>query len=394
MTIADRWLLPDGVEEMLPAQALEVEALRRRILDLYNCWGYELVLPPLIEFTESLLIGLGRDMDLQTFKVTDQLSGRTLAIRADITPQTARIDAHSLRREGPVRLCYAGSVLHTRPKALLASRSPIQVGAELYGAAGLDADIEIILLMLETLRAGGAPAAHLDLGHVGIYRALVNAAQLSDAQQDTLFDAVQRKALPEIDAFIAEAVSDAALAGWLRALPRLHGDRAALGEARRQLAGAPAGVSEALDTLDRVADIIAQRAPDAALYFDLSELRGFDYHTGLVFAAYCPGHGRAVANGGRYDHIGEVFGRARPATGFSLDLRALLTLPGRAPLTDYARRGGVLAEASDAPGWWDEVQRLRASGERVVCGLAGERADASCDRRLVHENGTWQLQTL
>lgn len=394
MTIADRWLLPDGVEEMLPAQALEVEALRRRILDLYNRWGYELVLPPLIEFTESLLIGLGRDMDLQTFKVTDQLSGRTLAIRADITPQTARIDAHSLRREGPVRLCYAGSVLHTRPKALLASRSPIQVGAELYGAAGLDADIEIILLMLETLRAGGASAAHLDLGHVGIYRALVNAAQLSSAQQDTLFDAVQRKALPEIDAFIADSVADTALAGWLRALPRLHGDRAALAEARRLLAGAPAGVAEALDTLEHVADIIAQRAPDAALYFDLSELRGFDYHTGLVFAAYCPGHGRAVANGGRYDHIGEVFGRARPATGFSLDLRALLTLPGRAPLTDYERRGGVLAEASEAPGWWDEVQRLRGAGERVVCGLPGEWADASCDRRLVHENGTWQLKTL
>lgn len=394
MTIADRWLLPDGVEEMLPAQALEVEALRRRILDLYARWGYELVLPPLIEFTESLLIGLGRDMDLQTFKLTDQISGRTLAIRADITPQTARIDAHSLRRDCPVRLCYAGSVVHTRPVALMASRCPIQVGAELYGAAGLDGDIEIILLMLETLRSGGATSIHLDLGHVGLYRALLAQAALSPAQQEALFDAVQRKALPEIDSFIAANVQAPALAAMLRELPRLHGDRSLLARARALLAGAPAEALAALDTLEQVADTIARRAPDIALYFDLSELRGFEYHTGLVFAAYCPGHGRAVANGGRYDHIGEVFGRARPATGFSLDLRALLTLPGRSRLTDYPPRGSVRATDTGEAGWWEAVQALRAQGERVVCQLDGAPEESSCDRRLVHLDGTWQLQPL
>lgn len=222
MTTVDRWLLPDGVEELLPAQAARAEKLRRQLLDLYSSWGYDLVVPPLLEFTDSLLIGLGRDVDLLTFKVTDQLSGRTMGIRADITPQVARMDAHSLHREGPVRLCYAGSVLHTRPKSPLASRSPIQIGVEFYGDAGLASDSEVVLLMLETLRVAGLGGITLDLGHVGIYRALVNAAQMAAEDELELFDALQRKASGEITAVLQRAVPQSQLRGWFDALVRLH----------------------------------------------------------------------------------------------------------------------------------------------------------------------------
>ena len=324
MTIADRWLLPDGVEELLPEQAERVESLRRELLDLYRSWGYELVIPPLIEYTDSLLVGLGHDVDIQTFKVVDQLSGRTMGIRADITPQTARIDAHSLNREGPVRLCYAGSVLHTKPKSLLASRSPIQLGAELYGDASLSSDIEIICLMLTTLKTTGVTNITLDLGHVGIYRALVEQAGLNDETEQALFDALQRKAGADVEAAIASGINDSTLADMMRALSQLNGDRSVLERAKQSLADAGADVAMAIDALAQVADQIAARMPDVNLYFDLSELRGYHYHTGLVFAALAPGHGQAVANGGRYDDIGEVFGRARPATGFNTDLKALL----------------------------------------------------------------------
>lgn len=395
MTTVDRWLLPEGVEEVLPAQANAVEILRRRILDLYDSWGYQFVIPPLIEFTESLLIGIGSDVDLHSFKVTDQLSGRMMAVRADITPQVARIDAHSLKLQGPVRLCYAGSVLHTRPKALMASRSPIQVGAELYGDASLASDIEIICLMLETLDAVGVRQVTLDLGHVGIYRALVELAGLEEEAEKVLFDALQRKALPEIDALIDQHIGDRSLADMFRQLPRLNGDVRVLDKARKQLAKAPADVHAAVDMLVTVADQVSRRAPAATLYFDLSELRGYHYHTGLVFAAYAPGYGQAIANGGRYDHIGEVFGRARPATGFNTDLKALINLPQRTRVEGDTRiNTGIFAPAVDDPGLWQTVQRLRGEGERVVCGLADENPDASCDRQLVFQAGKWEIRQL
>lgn len=396
MTIADRWLLPDGVEELLPEQAGQVEALRRSLLDLYHSWGYELVIPPLLEFTDSLLVGLGRDVDLQTFKVVDQISGRTMGIRADITPQVARIDAHCLKRDEPVRLCYAGSVLHTRPKSLMASRSPIQLGAELYGDSSLNSDIEVICLMIETLRCAGIEQLTLDLGHVGIYRALLAAAGVDGEAQERLFDALQRKSSREINDLIETCVSDQRVAEMMRKLSQLNGDRHVLKQAAVLLEGAGSAVMAALADLEAVADKVQARMPEVNLYFDLSELRGYHYHTGLVFSALAPGLGRAVANGGRYDHVGEVFGRARPATGFNTDLKALLQLLPNNKQADV--NNSILAPDSDDLALWHVVQQLRAAGERVICSLSEDSANSieasRCDRRLVQEQGQWRVKSL
>jgi ATP phosphoribosyltransferase regulatory subunit len=390
MTVADRWLLPDGVEELLPGRAERAERLRRRLLDLFAGWGYELVMPPLLEFTDSLLVGLGSDLDLMTFKVTDQITGRTLGIRADITPQVARIDAHSLRREGPVRLCYAGSVLHTRQQSLLASRSPIQIGAELYGDAGLAADSEVVLLMLETLRVAGLSRITLDLGHVGIYRALIAQAQLDAPSESALFDALQRKAPADVATILNQTVADAALRTHLLALSELQGGFEVLAQARKRLAGTPAAVGAAIDELVAVAELVRARMPEINLYFDLGELRGYHYHTGLVFAALVAGWGQAVANGGRYDHIGEVFGRARPATGFSTDLKTLITLSG----DDETPRGAILAPASGELDLWQVMQALREQGERVVSELPQQPRPHGCDRELKRIDGAWQVVPL
>lgn len=390
MTYADRWLLPDGVEEILPAEARQIEQLRRRLLDLYRCWGYDLVIPPLVEFTDSLLIGLGRDLDLLTFKLTDQLSGRTLGVRADITPQTARMDAHSLRRQGANRLCYAGHVLHTKPKTPLATRSPIVSGVELYGEAGLGADLEVISLLMESLQAVGLDNASVEIGHVGIYRELISAAGLSEGQQDTLFDLLQRKAAAEMRAWVEENITDPDLAEILRQLPRLAGSRESLRQAKEILAKAPPAVSAAVQQLETLADTISQRYPQASLYFDLSELHSFSYHTGLWFAAFTPGYGRALATGGRYDHVGEVFGRARPATGFHIDVSALNRLLSVAE----PAQPGVYAPASDDPQQWPAIQALRAQGETVVTGFAGEqvkRDEINCDRQLLLSEGEYRV---
>ena len=391
MTVADRWLLPDGVEELLPEQAEQVEALRRKLLDLYRSWGYELVMPSLLEFTESLLVGLGSDVDLHTFKVTDQLTGRTMGIRADITPQVARIDAHSLKREGPSRLCYAGSVLHTRPKTLMASRSPIQLGAELYGDASLSSDIEVICLMLETLRSADINQLTLDLGHVGIYRALIEQTGLSPGDEADLFDALQRKAAADIEAIIAETINKPGIAKMMLALSQLNGDRSVLEAAKALLADAPAAVLNAIAELEQVADSLAARMPEVDLYFDLSELRGYHYHTGLVFAALAPGYGQALANGGRYDHIGEVFGRARPATGFNCDLKALLKAM---PVGEAKATRAIYAPADSDVALWQAVQALRAEGEQVINGLPGQASKPGCNRQLILENGRWQVVPL
>lgn len=387
-----RWLLPEGIEELLPADARRVEHLRRELLDLFDRWGYELVLPPLIEYAESLLIGLGQDLDLHTFKLTDQLSGRTLAVRPDITPQVARIDAHSLRRQGPTRLCYAGSVLHTRPRSPLASRSPIQLGAELYGDASLAADLEIVCLMVEMLRTAGVQDITLDLGHVGICRALMDQAGFPADLRAALFEALQRKADAAIRELLADAPGDRGIAAMFCRLAALNGDRSVLEDATQLLAGAPPGVAASLSALAQVADALGARLPGVTLHFDLGELHGYDYHTGLVFAAYAPGQGEALANGGRYDDIGRVFGRARPATGFSADLKALLALGCG---ESAAPRTAIFVPDALAKSAWSEVQRLRAAGERVVLGLPGEDAPGACDRELrAADDGSWLILPL
>ncbi len=393
MTYADRWLLPDGVEDILPEKAIRIEALRRRLLDLYTRWGYELVIPPLIEYTESLLIGLGRDIDLMTFKITDQLSGRSMGIRADITPQTARIDAHSLKRSGPSRLCYSGHVLHTKPKSPLATRSPILAGVELYGEASVDADIEVISLLLASLQACDLQHLNIDLGHVGIYRSLAKVAKLDAAQESDLFDLLQSKATADIERWVDANVDDIQTAAMLKALPHLSGDRQVLISAREKLAAAPEEVRLALDALDSIADVVSERYPQARLYFDLSELRGYNYHTGVVFAAFAPGYGASVANGGRYDHVGEVFGNARAATGFAVDITAIDGLVKHKP----SSQGAVFVPASEEPGQWQEIARLREQGEVVICGFPGQSVtdmNADCDRQLVFESGQFHVKSL
>ena len=384
MTTADRWQLPDGVEEVLPARARAVEALRRRLLDLYRGWGYQMVIPPLVEFTDSLLIGLGQDLDLLTFKLTDQLSGRTMGVRADITPQVARIDAHSLAQDGITRLCYAGSTLHTRPKTLMASRSPIQLGAELYGDNSLAADVEIVRLMLATLEEAGVGNVTLDLGHVGVYEAVLGSAGLSPAREQTVFDALQRKSLPDLTVAL-EGVDEKA-AALVIALVHLHGDETVLADARELFADQAPAALDAVDALQDVATDVRRQQPDLDIYFDLAELRGYHYHTGIVFAAYAPGHGQALANGGRYDDVGAVFGRARPATGFATDLKALMDLlpPGT------EEPGAISMPDADDPALEARVGELRAAGEIVINCLATD-PDPRCDRELVEKDGDWQV---
>lgn len=390
MSTVDRWLLPDGVEEVLPSQAQKIERLRRQLLNLYRSWGYQLVIPPLMEFTESLLIGLGSDIDLLTFKVTDQLSGRAMGIRADITPQVARIDAHSMPSEGVARLCYAGSVLHTRPKTLLASRSPIQLGAELYGATSIAADIEVIALMLETLAAAGLDRVTLDLGHVGIYRALLAQSQLDEHQAELLFDALQRKSAVDVRQVLA-GTDQAGVADSLLALSGLHGDESVLAQAETMFSNGPDQALQAVREVREIAGAIKQRCPDVALYFDLSELRGYHYHTGVVFAAYVPGHGQALANGGRYDHVGEVFGRARPATGFNTDLKALVDLID--DCEDDITAGAISAPAEGDAALWLKIEELRSKGETVITRLTDE-VDSRCDRQLLQQDSQWVVETL
>lgn len=389
MTYADRWLLPDGVEEILPAQAKPLELLRRQLLDLYSTWGYDLVIPPLLEYTDSLLIGLGRDVDLLTFKVTDQLTGRTLGIRADITPQTARIDAHSMSADGANRLCYAGHVVHTKPKNPLATRTPIQVGLEFFGEAGIAADIEVISLLLESLKVAGLPKLHIDLGHVGIYRALAAAAKLSNIQEDEFFDLLQRKASTEIRVWVAANVTDKTSADLLLKLPALAGGVEILANARELFADIAPAVA-AVDQLQQVAEVMVQRYPDAELYFDLGELRGYHYLTGLVFAAFAPGYGNPIASGGRYDHIGEVFGRARPATGFGVDIWAISKL-GLLLASSYP---AIAVVDSGEVGQWQAVQALRAQGNRVIFAAANDVQSIGAEFELRLVDGEYKVIAL
>ncbi|MFT7388174.1 MAG: ATP phosphoribosyltransferase regulatory subunit [Candidatus Endobugula sp.] len=394
MNNVDRWLLPDGVEEILPAQAQGVEKLRRQLLDLYRCWGYALVIPPLLEFTESLLSGVGRDLELLTLKVTDQLSGRTMGLRADMTPQAARMDAHSFQRNGVNRLCYADHVLHAKPKSPMAIRTPLQVGVELFGEAGLEADIEVISLLLESLTAVGVETITLDLGHVSIYQALKQSLAINDSQESALFALLQTKDQDEIQQWIKTNIASQEAGDWLLALTTLSGDISVLSEAQQILSEAPAEAHAAIDELIEVANAVAHRYPNINLYFDLSELRGYHYHTGTVFAAYAEGYGDAIANGGRYDHIGEAFGRSRPASGFGLNLTSVMRL-SEVNLT--AEMTGIYAPASNEHEQWLAVQALRRQGERVVCGLSAATDNINelqCDRQLVLLDGNYAVQSL
>ncbi|WP_300271475.1 ATP phosphoribosyltransferase regulatory subunit [Halomonas sp.] len=391
MTIADRWLLPDGMDEVLPPQASRMEELRRALLDLYHRWGYDQVMPPTAEFLDSLLTGTGSDLALQTVKLTDQLTGRMMGISADVTPQVARMDAHSLKRQGPVRLCYCTNVLRATPDQHQGGRSPVQVGVELFGHAGLEADLEILNLALASLSAAGAEELHLALGHIGIYRSLVEAAGLDGDAERAMFEALELKSPGELASRVAESVADPALAEMFMALGRLHGGVEVLDEAREAFVEAPAPVAAALEQLRALLRGVLAAHPEVALYLDLGELRGYAYHTGMMFAAYVPGYGQALAKGGRYDDTGRAFGRARPATGFSMDLKQLATLSPAEPPRD-----GIWAPA-EGEGLAEAVMALRVEGERVVQALPGQRTGPAahrCDRELVQVDGRWQAVAL
>ncbi len=395
MTSAKRWLLPDGVEEILPVEAYKLETLRRELLDLYESWGYQLVITPMIEFLDSLLVGSSHDQDLNTFKITDQLSGRMMGIRADITPQVARIDAHCMNHSGPVRLCYADTVLHTKPRGIMTSRVPFRVGAELFGHAGVECDIELICLMQETLAKVGIDEIFIVLGHVGIFRTLVQEAGLGfNVQRDVLLAGL-RMAFDVIDHIVYANVKDPKYCEMLRRLTWLNGDESTLADAVTLFADAPESVKSELQELITIAENVKQRNPNINLHFDLCELRGYEYHTGIVFAAYSPGHGRAVAKGGRYDDIGEAFGRARPASGFDSDLKVLAKLSSKVVL----RKLAILAPNNTCPQLLAKIAELRESGDTVIVNLDDSLAanildELACDRQLVKVDEQWTVESL
>ncbi len=387
----ERWLLPDGIEELLPDEAQRMEALRRRLLDTFCAWGYELVMPPLIEFLDSLLTGAGHDLELQTFKLTDPASGRLLGLRADMTPQVARIDAHNLKRKGPTRLCYTGPVLHAYGDALDVSRSPMQTGAELYGCTDIEADLEIIRLMLETLAQAGVLDVHLDLGHVGIYRSLAEQAGLGCEDEERLFAILQRKSKPDLLEFLTDYDCPPKIKAMLVALVNLNGSFDVLTEARKTLVDAGSAVISAIDILETTALNLRKRFPGLPIHFDLAELRGYHYHTGLVFAALVPGFGKEIARGGRYDAIGEVFGRAQPAVGFSTDLKLLLGYGTKFEMPESKR---VIAPLSDDPDLLDKVHQLRQQGWQVIQALPNEDInDAERAHRLVCGENGWEVKS-
>ena len=387
MTLKESWLLPEGIDELMPEEAAQLERMHRQLVDRMQSWGYQLVVPPLVEYLDSLLTGTAKTLDLQTFKLIDQLSGRLLGIRADMTPQVARIAAHRLRdNRNILRLCYIGSVLHTLPAGQTSSRNPIQLGAEIYGHAGPESDMEIIQLMIELLEVSGVSGPiSLDIGHVGIYRGLADFAELDDEQEQALFSAMQRKALPEILKLlsgyaIAEEASD-----MLAALSELNGDVSVLDKAKQTLQKAPAPVLKSLDSLILLAEMAQQRLPDIQLNFDLAELRGYHYHTGVVFAAYQSNSAQAIALGGRYDDIGQDFGHAQPATGFSLDLKKLVTSFPK----PTEKRQVISTVWSADPQQLELVADLREQGHIVVFDLPGSTTHS--EKTLIQQDGHWQV---
>jgi len=393
MTKANRWLLPDGVDEILPPQASQLETLRRDILDLYSTWGYELVMTPLIEFLDSLLILPSNALQLQTFKIVDQLTGRSMGVRADITSQVARIDSHVLQREAPTRLCYADSVLHTRPQSLLGSRSPLMIGAELYGHRGIESDIEVISLMLHTLEKAGIEKPQLALGHVSFYRTLTKSAGFPAELEQKLFAALQRKSASEIENLLQNAGAEKTLIADIKSLATLNGDISILDRAASEIQSSAPEIQQSIDQLKKIASVISQRFPQQSVYFDLGELRGYEYHTGVVFAAYVSSYGEAIANGGRYDDIGEGFGRARAATGFDADLKILLA-QGK---NSYTPGKKIFAPANDDPALQEAIESLRSEGQHVINAFPGQTenaADMGCDYELIKTKDGWQATPL
>jgi ATP phosphoribosyltransferase regulatory subunit len=379
------WLLPENIADVLPSEARKIEELRRVILDNFRLYGYELVMPPMLEYVDSLLAGAGADTDLRTFKLIDQLSGRTMGLRADMTIQVARIDAHLLNRASVTRLCYAGSVLHTRPQGLHATREPLQIGAEIYGHAGLEADAEIQELALASLALAGFSQVRLDLCHVGVVRAILGRDPSAKANEAELCTLLRAKDVPSLQRVTDTYLADTRAA--LLALPNLYGDASVLTHARKILPALPE-ITTALDELETLVKL----ATGANVTVDLADLRGYQYESGAMFALYVPGLPNAVARGGRYDHVGEAFGRARPATGFSMDLRELARL---LPIAE--RKRSIRAPWSREPSLRQKIVELRKAGEIVIQNMPGHENDQEefdCDRTIMQEGGAWVVRNL
>jgi len=379
------WVLPDHIADVLPSEARHIEEIRRDLLDMARCYGYELVMPPMLEHLESLLSGTGEALDLQTFKLVDQISGRMMGLRADSTPQVARIDAHLLNRSGVTRLCYCGPVLHTRPAAPHATREPLQFGAEIYGHAGLEADLEVLTLTLDALKACKVGALTVDMADARIVGSLLDESGLSSSQKNEVLSALTSKdssALTELTQSCPQTVGAA-----LRSLVNLYGNADVLQQARKDLPALP-GISQALDHLQW----LAGHLEGVKVSFDLADLRGYAYYTGMRFSIYAAGASDALARGGRYDEVGSVFGRKRPAVGFSLDVKVLAQAAEVRPL-----RAAIRAPWGEAAALRAAIAELRRQGETVVCVLPGHESEVDefhCDRELVQAAGQWVVTAI
>lgn len=385
------WLLPEGIEEILPPEAARLEEICRIVIDTFQSWGYQLVIPPMVEYLDSLLTGTGEDLELQTFKITDLLTGRMMGIRADTTPQVARIDAHYLKREVPERLCYLGTVLHTKPQSHGGTRSPLQVGAELFGHKGIESDAETLCVLLNMLDKIGIEDVHIDIGHVAIFNTLINETNLSEHQQSEIFYILQRKAIPELYEKVEEWSLNKDDLLCFEKLIEFNGDVSILSEAQQFFQSEK--IKSCITELQKLHEKVIKAYPDAPLFFDLADLRGYHYHTGIMFSAYVPGQGSGIAFGGRYDNVGVSFGRSRAATGFSADIKLLMRLSNKVSKEFKA----IFAPYIEDDLLIKKVTALREQGEMVVNELPGQTGDAKamgCDRKLVKNNEEWIVQTL
>lgn len=385
----NRWLLPENIADILPSEARKIEDLRRILLDRFQAYGYELVMPPMLEYLDSLLTGSGQDLNLKTFKLVDQISGRTLGLRADMTPQVARIDAHLLNRQGVTRLCYAGSILHTRAAAGSSSREQLQLGAEIYGHAGWEADLEIQALLNEVLNLSQVGLITLDMSHAGLLTAILGDFSPKPESLDTLYSALQTKDLPGLNLALEDWPADVKSA--VLALANLSGSpEKVLAQARQNLPKT-VEVKAALDELERLCAAVAALPNAPQLNLDLSDLKGYQYHSGVMFAAYVEGLPVAIARGGRYDMVGKAFGRSRPATGFSLDIMTLARISKK-----DSRKTAILAPWSNDSTLSQEIAQLRSQGQVVIQLLPGHEQDGDefhCDRELVNQKGAWVVKT-
>jgi len=395
MSSRTRWLLPAGIEEVLPDEAAILELYRRKSLDLFSSWGYQLVIPPFIEFLDSLLVGECEDLDLQTFKLTDQISGRMMGVRADMTPQVARIDAHMIKSDAPTRLCYCGTVLHTLPETSGGTRSPLQIGAELYGHQGLASDVEIITLMNSTLHNSGIKQVVLDIGHTGIYEALVSQATLTESAKSELASMMQRKSAADIKDLFANTECRSEIKQAIIQLVNMHGSQEILQLAREQLSIGGKALSDSIDYLENLSQSLGNKLNDTTIHYDLAESHGYHYQKGIVFNAYCATTNKELARGGRYDNIGESFGRARPATGFSADLRQIIAASS---FTGSAQAETIYAPAIDDSALSNLIKDLRANGDVVIVGLTNNSENEAkllgCTQILDNKNNKWTVRKL